>query len=585
MQIEARMTQIPITSRSANLEAAPMLSGLANSTATLADIELTPEVETPTDDRHSEEIRAELQRVLASPQFETSERNRRFLEYVIEETLAGRAGRIKGYNIATQVFGRDVNFDPQLDPVVRMEARRLRRSLERFYLTDSKGSSIRIAMPKGGYVPEFRNISNLGATAGGAAYAYPSNRSSARPRGTSIAVARFEAEGDQSIFLHFNHGFTDQIMVGLSKYPQLSVFGPGSTMRKAPRNGFEPASTDADFDFVVTGSTALFGGVVNVKVVLVEVGSDRVLWGQAFEEKLEPGKILGLRDELANGIVRALAEPFGVIFNHRARLVDGTTTDVWGPEECVLRYYQYRRSYRRSLFHQLRNSLELTAIANSDDANVLCCLSHVYRDGHRFGFASQDAPNSLLQGALQFAERAIELNPNSARAYHAKALAHWFLEDVPASLKAMRVALALNPNATEIVGDLGLLWLLLGDHDQGVPLLEQARARSPLQTGSHDIGCSLHHFVNGRYEQALADALEIRAPDVSHGFVAQAISLVRLGRRAEAVEAVARIVAVAPPQGGGVLAELGGRNLCPNLANKIVAALQDAGLPPEFAGD
>ena len=76
---------------------------------------------------------------------------------MVEETLAGRGGRIKAYNIATEVFGRDVNFDPQLDPVVRMEARRLRRSLERFYLTEGKNSSIRIAMPKGGYVPEFHN--------------------------------------------------------------------------------------------------------------------------------------------------------------------------------------------------------------------------------------------------------------------------------------------------------------------------------------------------------------------------------------------------------------------------------------------
>src|SRR5689334_4277487 len=74
------------------------------------------------------EIRVELGRVLSSESFDASERNRRFLEYVVEETLAGRADRIKAYNIATIVFGRDDSFDPQLDPIVRMEARRLRRS-------------------------------------------------------------------------------------------------------------------------------------------------------------------------------------------------------------------------------------------------------------------------------------------------------------------------------------------------------------------------------------------------------------------------------------------------------------------------
>ena len=116
---------------------------------------MAEEVNRPCGETLSADIRAELQRVLASPQFEASERNRRFLAYVIEEALAGRAARIKAYNIATDVFGRDASFDPQLDPVVRMEARRLRRSLERFYLIDGQPGSIQIAMPKGGYAPEF----------------------------------------------------------------------------------------------------------------------------------------------------------------------------------------------------------------------------------------------------------------------------------------------------------------------------------------------------------------------------------------------------------------------------------------------
>ena len=111
----------------------------------------------PPDNCSPEEARAELQRVMESPQFDCSERNRRFLKYVVDEVLSGRADRIKGYSIATTVFGRDVIFDPQLDPVVRMEARRLRRSLERFYLTGGS-SNIKIEMPKGSYVPLFQNV-------------------------------------------------------------------------------------------------------------------------------------------------------------------------------------------------------------------------------------------------------------------------------------------------------------------------------------------------------------------------------------------------------------------------------------------
>ena len=190
----------------------------------------------------------------------------------------------------------------------------------------------------------------------------------------------------------------------------------------------------------------------------------------------------------------------------------------------------------------------------------------------------------MRHGAAKFAEQAIELNPNSARAHHAKGVALWFLEDVPASFKTMEVALGLNPNATEIMADLGLFRILVGDGGAGGPLLDEACTRQPLQTRSHHIGCSLNHFFNGRYQNALDEALEIRSPDVSHGFVAQAAAFAQLGRRTEAAAAVARIVALAPSRNNGPLAELAGGNLSPVLANKLAAALCDAGLPRDLAG-
>src|SRR5689334_7325487 len=94
------------------------------------------------------DVRAELHRILSSVNFQTSDRNRRFLEFVVDETLDGRMAQLKAYTIATFVFGRWDNFDPQADPVVSMEARRLRRALERFYLVEGNGpSAFRITMP------------------------------------------------------------------------------------------------------------------------------------------------------------------------------------------------------------------------------------------------------------------------------------------------------------------------------------------------------------------------------------------------------------------------------------------------------
>src|SRR6185312_13291241 len=86
-----------------------------------------------------------------------SARNRKLLEYVVGETLAGRADRIKAYTLATVVFERGPDFDPQLDPVVRLEASRLRKALEHYYLTAGKDDPVRIDIPKGSYIPTFES--------------------------------------------------------------------------------------------------------------------------------------------------------------------------------------------------------------------------------------------------------------------------------------------------------------------------------------------------------------------------------------------------------------------------------------------
>ena len=101
------------------------------------------------------EVRAQLARILDSPEFVVPERARSFLRYLVEQTLAGRADRLKGYTIGTAVFERDTNFDSQADPVVRTEAGRLRRALERYYLIAGQADPVLLEVPKGGYVPIF----------------------------------------------------------------------------------------------------------------------------------------------------------------------------------------------------------------------------------------------------------------------------------------------------------------------------------------------------------------------------------------------------------------------------------------------
>jgi adenylate cyclase len=336
-------------------------------------------------------------------------------------------------------------------------------------------------------------------------------------------------------------------------------------------------------DFVLSGSTAVLADVLNVKATLADAGTGEVIWGQTFEHELQPRGVLGARDNIAGCIVRTLAQPFGVIFVNRYGLGGDVNAGDALAYECLTSFYRYRRSYRRDLFPALRERLERIVIAEPVHSEVFACLSQIYTDGHRFGFAPGESVVGLRRQAAEFAQRAVDLAPSSSRGYHAQGLAHWFLQDVEPSLEALQTALKLNPNATEVAADLGLHLSLLGDWDGGISLVQQALEQDQFQADSGHVAVSLYHFANSRFEKALAEARRIRSPHVTYGLACRAIALVRLGRREEASVSIARMLSINPHYGSAVLAELAGGNIDAHLGAEIETALADAGLPMEVA--
>lgn len=105
----------------------------------------------------SAEISAELERVLNSQTFRNAKAPQNFLRYVVERTLAGEAKQIKEIAIGIDVFRRGTPFDPRLDNIVRVEARKLRQRLGKYYETEGLENPVRIDLPQGGYVPAFRS--------------------------------------------------------------------------------------------------------------------------------------------------------------------------------------------------------------------------------------------------------------------------------------------------------------------------------------------------------------------------------------------------------------------------------------------
>lgn len=121
------------------------------------------------------EIRSQLQRILRSRDFVASLRNRRFLEHVVENTLRGR--RVKGHEIGTKIFGRGTEFNATTDPIVRIEAGKLRRDLEMYYLKGGRVDGVHIVLAKGAYRAVF-------------SYRQPPNDEASAPTRGSLIILR-----------------------------------------------------------------------------------------------------------------------------------------------------------------------------------------------------------------------------------------------------------------------------------------------------------------------------------------------------------------------------------------------------------
>src|SRR2546423_506098 len=102
-----------------------------------------------------EEKFAQLEKVLHSRALQNSESLKAFLRFVVERTIDNNDAQLKEYTIATEVFGRNSDYDSRIDSVVRVQAGRLRAKLQEYYATEGKNDQIVIDLPKGHYHPVF----------------------------------------------------------------------------------------------------------------------------------------------------------------------------------------------------------------------------------------------------------------------------------------------------------------------------------------------------------------------------------------------------------------------------------------------
>ena len=569
-----------------------------------------------------DEVRAYLHALQGHGAFNASERNRRFLSYVVEETLEGRADRIKAYNIALAAFDRGEDFDPLTDPIVRIEASRLRRSLEHYYLTAGKSDQIRIDIPKGSYAATFAYIHDdppqdqpprpdaepdahrpepmtepqrrqrpvlalmtvaVAAVMAASIAAYfvlsqgqQTDTVASGARGPAVLVMPFEFIGGDQTQSYLARGITYEVIGTLTRFEDLFIYGSDTSfsMLDADESKFGGVTPD----YVLSGSVQTDNARVRVAAILSEAKTNQYLWSASTEEDLSTAGIAQIQKEIVAKVVTAIAQPDGFVFDQKAREIATKPAEKLASYECVVRFRQYWGSYSSRDFSSVRECLERTVADDPLYGRADAALALLYVDTYRFGFGAADISFDPLQRAMELANKSIELEPNASGGYLAKSMAQWFLHDVDGSIATARHGLDINPYNTDLLADLGLRLAQRARWDEAMPLIKEAYERNPGSPIGYHIATFLHEYMMGNYRAALDAANKVQTPNVLYGAMARAMAHAQLGEMDEAKKAVDEILEIDPHYADHIKEDLLRRNHAPEINDAILAGLRKAGL-------
>ncbi|MFT5730375.1 MAG: hypothetical protein ACI8PB_004555 [Desulforhopalus sp.] len=185
-----------------------------------------------------ETVRGQVARIIQSSRFNCSEKQKRFLQFIVDETFGGRTTQLKAYTVAIAVYDRPSTFDPQSDPIVRVEAGRLRRALKNYYLSSDGEDLVSITIPKGGYIPLFKDISISFKDDTQTQSASSHQNPFAGPSIVVTPLVNLSGEKSQDYFVD---GLTEELTSELARFQDISVIAAQSAMRfkgKRPTNRF-----------------------------------------------------------------------------------------------------------------------------------------------------------------------------------------------------------------------------------------------------------------------------------------------------------------------------------------------------------
>lgn len=597
-------------------------------TESSGDGSCTPAVPEPQED----DVRAQLNRILASAEFSVPERVRQFLIYVVNQTLSGQADRIKAYTVAIEVFGRDANFDIQNDPVVRIEAGRLRRALERYYLLGGSSEPILIEIPKGGYVPRFhwRQAATEGAPAtsgqeaphwdssakasgralprpwllgsavaaamaaaaafGWIASAFPpsvSPQGPTQPEGPSLVVKPFVNLSQAPEADFYAAGLGEELLAQLARFKELTVFGRETSGALPPDASASDIRRRFGNRYVLEGGIRLSEGKLRVTSRVLDGETSAIVWSGSYDADPRAGNIVDIETTIASKVATAIAQPYGIIFSAPPRPMRALGSQSLEAYQCSYRFYRYRTELDQGAHAPTRECLEQITERYKDYATGWAMLSYLYLDEDRFHLNRRPGSPTPLERARAAAERAVRIDPENVRALQALMTVLYFSKEPAEALRIGSQALALNPNDTELLGEFGSRVAQAGDWRRGAALLEDAMARNPGHSDYYVGLLAQAAYMQGEDARAadLIRRANLRRFSIYH-FVA-ALIFARLGLEEEAVQSRTEFLKLRPGFFDDFDGELDKRNFNARDRAIIIRGAIQAGfpVPARFAAD
>lgn len=525
-------------------------------------------------------VREELERVCEDKLFRDTTRMKRFLRYVVEETLDGRGDRLKGYVIGVEVFDRPDDFDPQADTIVRVQAGQLRRRLDLYYADRGKASVVRILVPKGRYAPTFelRQIPGADATVDPVAIVNDANNKLNDPR-PSLAVLTLDdlsdtgSEGGD----HFAEGLSAEIVNALVQFRSIRVVTLTPTVSsKMVGKSVRDLGRECGADFVLAGSVRQDGDVFRVTVSLIRSETSEHVFSRVFDREFKPGSLFNLQEEIASYTAAAIAAPFGAVNRYNRRGLDGRQTSM-AAYNCVLRYYDMKLSPSRRDAEKLLKDVTAVTEVNPDFSmgwairalinNFLATQIHLV----------EQSPHMLIE-ADRTARRAIKVDAQNALGYFALYQSFFHSGEFEDANRMIRRTLSLNPNDYTVLAYYAACLGTRGDFETASVMGSAALRLIGRAPTWYYVPEMMVEFANGNFENA-AGLVDQTLDDVPYAFYLMGLAAkALLGEVEETRSIIEKILTRNPHYAENASAILKLWHLSPVLAGRMNEGLSLAGL-------